>query len=72
MNNDPCKTFKNKCFWDKEIENKIKIATHMDLWKYGEILTIQKSLTIKQLRFSKKKIHHMNLSSRITSYIESQ
>jgi hypothetical protein len=27
----------------------------MDLWKYGQILTIQKSLTIKWLRFSKKK-----------------
>jgi hypothetical protein len=25
----------------------------MDLWKYGQILTIQKSLTIKRLRFSK-------------------
>jgi hypothetical protein len=31
MNNDPCKTFKNICFWDKEIENKIKTTTHMDL-----------------------------------------
>jgi hypothetical protein len=26
----------------------------MSLWKYGQILTIQKSLIIKQLRFSKK------------------
>jgi hypothetical protein len=26
----------------------------MDLWKYGQILTIQKSLIIKQLKFSKK------------------
>jgi hypothetical protein len=26
---------------------KKKIATHMDLWKYGQILTIQKSLIIK-------------------------
>jgi hypothetical protein len=25
------KTFKNKCFWDKEIEKQTKIATHMDL-----------------------------------------
>jgi hypothetical protein len=24
-----------------------KIATHMDLWKYGQILTIQKPLCIK-------------------------
>ncbi len=37
-----------KCFWDKIFEKtKTKIATHMDLWKYGQILTIQKSLTIK-------------------------
>jgi hypothetical protein len=32
-----------------------KITIHMDLWKYGQISTIQKSLTIKQLRFSKKR-----------------
>jgi len=25
----------------------------MDLWKYGQILTIQKSLTTKWMRFSK-------------------
>jgi hypothetical protein len=31
-----------------------KFATHMDLWKYGQILTIQKSLVIKWLRFSRK------------------
>jgi len=30
------------------------VFTHKDLWKYGQILTIQKSLAIKQLRFSKK------------------
>ncbi len=29
----------------------IKIVTHMDLWKYGQNLTIQKSLIIKSLRF---------------------
>jgi len=28
MNNAPCKTFKNICFWDKEIEKKTKIVTH--------------------------------------------
>jgi hypothetical protein len=42
MINDPCKAFKNICFWD---------TTHMDLWKYSQILTIQKSLIIKQLGF---------------------
>jgi hypothetical protein len=25
LNNAPHKTFKNLCFWDKEIENKIKL-----------------------------------------------
>jgi hypothetical protein len=32
-----------------------KIATHMNLWKYDQILTIQNSLIIKWLRFSKKR-----------------
>jgi hypothetical protein len=31
MNNDPCKAFKDKCFWDKEIEREATIATQMDL-----------------------------------------
>jgi hypothetical protein len=35
------------------LKKKTKIATHMDLWKYGQILTIQKFLVIKRLRFSK-------------------
>jgi hypothetical protein len=46
MNNDLCKVFKNICFWDKKFEKQTKIATHMALWKYDQILTIQKSLTI--------------------------
>jgi hypothetical protein len=54
-NNAPSKIFKKKCFCDKKIEKQTKIATHMDLWKYGQILTIQKSLVIKRLRFSKKR-----------------
>jgi hypothetical protein len=52
------KNFKNICFGDKEIEkkqNKTKIAIYRDLSKYGPILTIQKSLTIKWLRFSMKR-----------------
>ncbi len=64
-NNAPSKTFKNICFWNKEIEKQTKNATHMDLWKYGEILTIQKSLTIKWLKFSNKRfliwIYHLVL-----------
>jgi hypothetical protein len=44
----------------------------MDVWKYDQIFTIQKSFTIKQLKFSKKIKDHMNLSFYITSYIESQ
>jgi hypothetical protein len=55
-NNAPSKTFN---FFEKR--NKI----HMDLWKYGQILTIQKSLTIKLLRFSKKRffiwVYHLVL-----------
>ncbi len=34
-------------FGDKKIEKQTTIVTHMDLWKYGQILSIQKSLTIK-------------------------
>jgi hypothetical protein len=44
-----------KSFSPKTFEKQTKFATHMDLWKYGHNLTIQKSLTIKRLRFSKKK-----------------
>jgi hypothetical protein len=28
-------------FWNKKIEKQTKIATHMDLWKYGQFLSIQ-------------------------------
>jgi hypothetical protein len=41
------KLSKTHAFGTKNLKNKIKIATHMDLWKYGQILTIQKSLGIK-------------------------
>jgi hypothetical protein len=34
-------------FLGQKIQKQTKITTHMDLWKYGQILTIQKSLTIK-------------------------
>jgi hypothetical protein len=37
----------------------------MDLWKYGQILTIQKSLSVKPLKFSKNKfliwVYHLVL-----------
>jgi hypothetical protein len=42
----------------------------MDLWKYGQFLTIQKPLIIKWLKFSKKDSSH-ELLSYITLYIES-
>jgi hypothetical protein len=45
-------------FLGQEIEKKMKIAIHMDLWKYGQNLTNQKSLIIKQLSFSKKKFSY--------------
>jgi hypothetical protein len=54
MNNDPCKAFKNIWFWDKEIKKQTKFVTHMNLWKYGQILTIRKSLIIIRLKFSNK------------------
>jgi hypothetical protein len=38
-NNAPFKTFKKYDF-GKKIEKQTKITTHMDLWKYGQILTI--------------------------------
>jgi hypothetical protein len=44
-----------KCCWDKKIEKQTKIAILMDFSKYGQILTIQKSLTIKWLKFSRKR-----------------
>jgi hypothetical protein len=41
------KLSKNMLLGQKKVEKQTKIVTHMDLWKYGQILTIQKSLTIK-------------------------
>jgi hypothetical protein len=35
----------------QKIEKQTKIVIHMNLWKYGQILTIQKFITIKHLRF---------------------
>jgi hypothetical protein len=66
------KLSKRYVFGTKNLKKKTKIAIHMDLWKYGQIWTIQKTLTIKWLMFSKKKNRHMSLSYCIWSYIESQ
>jgi hypothetical protein len=52
-------------FRTKKLKKQTKITTHMDLYKYGQILTIQKSLIIKWLRL-KEKIPHMSLSSCVT------
>jgi hypothetical protein len=38
----------------RKIENLTKIAIHINLWKYDQILIIQKSLTIEQLKFHRK------------------
>jgi hypothetical protein len=47
-----------------QINWKKKKKLHL-IWKYGQILTIQKSLIIKQLRFSKKRffiwVYHLVL-----------
>jgi hypothetical protein len=56
MNNAPHKALKKKCFWDKKIEKKQQLEfiwTYENMIKY--ILTIQKSLTIRRLNFSKKR-----------------
>ncbi len=53
--NAPFKTFKKYAFGTKTLKKKTKIATHMDLWKYSQILTIQKFLIIKKLMISKKR-----------------
>jgi hypothetical protein len=45
------KLSKTYAFETKKSKKKTKIPTHMDLWKYDQILTIHKFLTIKQLRF---------------------
>jgi hypothetical protein len=50
-NNAPSQIFKTYVFGTKNWKTK-KIATHMDLWKYGQVLTVQKSLIIKWLWFS--------------------
>ncbi len=42
-NNAPSKTFKKYDFGITFLKLQIKIAIHMNLWKYGQILTIQKS-----------------------------
>jgi hypothetical protein len=44
----------------------------MDLWKYGQILTIQKFINHYMVKVFKEKIPHMSLSSCITLYIEFQ
>jgi hypothetical protein len=55
MNNLLNEAFQKQSFWDKKFEKQKKITTHRDLWKYGPILTIQKSLTVKWLRFLRKR-----------------
>jgi hypothetical protein len=56
MNNNPCKAFKKYVFGTIFLKNKQKLQLHMDLWKYGQILTIQRSLIIKCLKFSNKRV----------------
>jgi hypothetical protein len=43
-------------FLNKKFEKQTKIATHMDIWKYDQILTIQKPITIKTIKTFEKKI----------------
>ncbi len=53
-NNAMSKTFLKYAFGMKKLKNKQNFIMYMDLRKYGQILTIRKSLVIKRLRFSKK------------------
>ncbi len=46
MNNGPSEIFKKYGFGGIFLKNIIKIVIHMDLWKYGPILTIQKFKTM--------------------------
>jgi hypothetical protein len=74
MNNAPSKIFKNILvwFWNKKTKKQTNVATHKDLWKYDLILTIQKSLTIKWSKFSKKKfliwVYHFIIHHILCSY----
>jgi hypothetical protein len=56
MNNAPCKFFFKYIFGRSFLKKQKKFEIHMDLWKHGQFLTIQRSLTIKQLRLSKKRL----------------
>ncbi len=62
MINDPCKALKKYAFGTKKLKNKKKLQL---IWKYNQILKIEKSLIIKQWRFSKKRffiwVHHLVL-----------
>jgi hypothetical protein len=64
MNNASCEAFKKYALEIKKMKF-FYIVTDMDLWKYDKILAIQKSFTIKQLRFSKNRfliwIYHLIL-----------
>jgi hypothetical protein len=51
-NNAPSKTLKKNVFKKKKLKKKINNS--YKLMKNGQIFTIQKSLTIKRIRFSKK------------------
>jgi hypothetical protein len=55
MNNAPIKTFKEYVFGTKKLKNKQKLQFIGTYEKHGPILTIQKSLTMKWFKVSKKR-----------------
>jgi hypothetical protein len=50
MNNDLCKVFKKYAFGTKKLKNNQKLQF---IWTYENMVTIQKSLTIKTIRVFK-------------------
>jgi hypothetical protein len=51
----PCLKFSKNMILGQKIWKRKNIGTHMDLWKYSQFFSIQKSLTIEWLWFSKKR-----------------
>jgi len=52
----PSKVFKKYGFGGKKLKIKLKFIIHMDLWKYGQILTIQKFETMIWLRLRRERL----------------
>jgi hypothetical protein len=56
-NKSPSRGWKNMQLWKIIIRKTIKISFHMDSWKIRSIQTIQKSIAIFLLNFSRDMLH---------------